>query len=104
MLSVEVLLKLWQLVQVPPLFAETLTWIPKLHWWGSSATAHGPKPWPEGQEIKSTGESARQAAALPAAMYCTIQCIFDVCLGHANNSLPTVVMSTVQLQPSPKSL
>ncbi len=45
--SVEVLLKFWQLVQVPPLLAETLTWIPKLHRWGPAATAHGPKPWPE---------------------------------------------------------
>lgn len=45
---VEVLLKFRQLVQVPPLFAETLTWIPKLHWWGPTATTHGPpKPWPE---------------------------------------------------------
>lgn len=47
MFSVEVLFKLWQLIQVPPLLAETLTWIPKLHWWGSTATVHGPKPWPD---------------------------------------------------------
>lgn len=47
MFSVEVLLKFWQLIQVPPLLAESLTRIPKLYWWGSTATAHGPKPWPE---------------------------------------------------------
>lgn len=45
--SIEVLLKFWQLIQVPPLLAETLTWIPKFHWWGSTATTHGPKPWPK---------------------------------------------------------
>lgn len=44
---VEVLLEFWQLIQVPPLFAETLTWIPKLHWWRPTATTHGPKPWSE---------------------------------------------------------
>lgn len=44
--NIEVLLKFWQLVQVPPLLAETLTRISKLHRWGSTPTAHGPKPWP----------------------------------------------------------
>lgn len=53
---VEVLLKFRQLIQVPPLFAETLTWIPKLHWWGPTATTHGPKPWPEREGSNSKGE------------------------------------------------
>lgn len=44
MLGVEILLKLWQLVEVPLLFAEAVTWIAKLHWWGSAATAHSTKP------------------------------------------------------------
>lgn len=60
MLCVEVLLKFRQLVEVPLLFAETLTRIPKLHWWGSAATAHGAKPWPD----KNKGDSI-----LPTAIY-----------------------------------
>lgn len=45
--GVEVLLEFWQLIQVPPLLAETLTWIPKLHWRGTAPSTHGPKPGPE---------------------------------------------------------
>ena len=45
--SIEILLKFWQLVHVPLLLAETLSWIPKLHGWGSTSTTRGPKPWPE---------------------------------------------------------
>lgn len=45
--SIEILFKFWQLVQVPPLLSETLTWIPKLHRGGSAAATRGPKPWPE---------------------------------------------------------
>lgn len=47
-LSVEVFLKFGQLVHIPPLLAKTFPWIPKLHGWGAAATAHGPKPWPDG--------------------------------------------------------
>lgn len=51
MLCVEVLLKFWELVKIPPLFAEAVTWIAKLHWWGAAATAHSAKPWPGANKL-----------------------------------------------------
>lgn len=54
MLRVEVLLKFRELVEVPSLFAEAVTWIAKLHRWGSAATAHGAKPWSDENKLGST--------------------------------------------------
>lgn len=46
--GVEIFLEFRQLVEVPPLFAETLTRISKLHGRGSTTAPHAPsKPWPK---------------------------------------------------------
>lgn len=54
-LCVEVLLKLWQLIQVPSFFTETFARIPKLHLCGSTATTNGPKARSVGAQIKGLG-------------------------------------------------
>lgn len=72
---VEVLIKFRQLIQVPPLFAETFTWIPKLHWWGPTATTHGPKPWPEREGSSSKGEGKQQANRLQHYLQQSLYCV-----------------------------
>lgn len=56
-LCVEVLLKLWQLIQVPSFFTETFARIPKLRLCGSTATTDGPKARSAGGRITGLGSS-----------------------------------------------
>lgn len=99
MFSIEVLLKFWQLVQVPSLLAETFPWIPKLHGRGATATTHGPKPRPEGQGSRDK-QRLRVSKGGNSFTKMKYSIFLYACLCHDNNWLSTYIF--LQLNPMPR--